>query len=56
MKILKKLSQSCKVLNILTKNSEKFNNIEKILYEKNSLLLNVSTNKKKRVFIFRYYY
>ena len=44
---IKKLSQSCKVLNILTKNSEKFNNIEKILYEKNSLLLNVSTNKEK---------
>lgn len=44
---IKKLSQSCKVLNILTKNSEKFNNIEKILYEKNSLLINVSTNKEK---------
>lgn len=44
---IKKLSKSCKVLNILTKNSERFISIENILYENSSLLVNVSTNKKK---------
>lgn len=45
---IKKLSQNCKVVNILTVDkTEKFTNIEKCLYEKYGLLLNVSTNIKK---------
>lgn len=44
---IKKLSKNCKVVNILTKNTEKFKNIENMLYEKNSLILNVSTNNEK---------
>lgn len=44
---IEKLSQNCKIVNILTNNTDKFTSIENKLYEKYNLLLNVSTNKEK---------
>lgn len=45
---IKELSKRCKIVNVLTINSvDKFNNIEKELYEKNGLILNISTNTEK---------
>lgn len=44
---IEEIAKKVKVLNIVTNNEKKFNKLEKELYEKNGIILNVTNNYKK---------
>lgn len=41
------LAKKCKILNVITNNPEKFNNISEILYNNYGIIIRISKNKKK---------
>lgn len=47
IEIIKGLAQKCKVLNILTERIDKFETVERFLFEEYGVIINVSSNKKK---------